>query len=738
MTPTTPGCALSSASSSPGCRGRWARLPAAVLLWAALLVLLCPASPRAEGLDPADDLDQGERSAEVGQDRPFELRFEGNASLGTGKLRAAAIDELGDFRRQGHRRADADDAAFQMEMVYRKEGFPFAAVGYRYEPGVLTFAVTEGPRATVAEVRITGNSAYPAAELQAFFSAKGAGLFGVGRQLFVKSEIEAGASGLRDYYYGSGYTDVVVEKPSYVYSEDRTAVTVSVQIREGIRYFVSAVSFGGDVHPAVQNELDSLSRSLAGKPYYPRRKLQVRSAVLEVYGNLGYPDAVVQIHSCPGEEPGGMVLEAVIGSGPQVRIADVSVTRTGKTRERFIRNRLELAPGDVYDQQKERASFQQLYRTGLFTQVDLELEETAEPGLSNLNVSVVEGPSQELFFEPGWGSYELLRARTGFRQKNLFGTGRIARAEAGVSVKSVDALVGLTDPWFLQTRVTADFPVAYRRREEPSFTREENSGSALFSRKLTGSLTVTAGYVYRATRQLAVKVDEAADEADNSYNLGSLKGQLTFDTRDDLFFPSRGQRHFLSVEHASRNLGGDVGFTRTTGGVRGFLPLTTTTTLGLRYATGLIVPSSEDVSVPLAERFYNGGERTVRSYLESELGPRDLSGDPLGGLAHNTLNLELRQRLFGNFAASAFFDYGNVSPNRGRAERGLPPYASRSELLSETYAQFFQDFRPGVGFGLQYLLPVGPARLDFAFNPDARVDEGERRFVWHFSVGMAF
>jgi len=722
---------LSSVSDRPRLQ-RWQRL---VFGAVAALVLLGPARLGAAGPEPEE---AGAVEPAVDSQRSFTVRFEGNRFLGDRALRAAAVDELGDFHRLGRSRADADDAAFQMEGAYRREGFAFATVAFALTPAALTFTVTEGPRVRLGELRLAGNSAYPSEVLLGFFDPQSTNLLGLGRRWFVKTEIEAGVSGLRDYYYANGYTQVVVEPPTYTYSADRSTVDVVVEVREGQRQVVSAVRFAGDMQTAMQADLDALAADLTGQPYYPRRKLQVRSAVLEQFGNLGYPDAQVRVEDRPGEAPGEVVLEAVLTSGPLVTIGEVTVARTGKTREQFLRNRLELAPGERYDRQKERSSFRELYQTGLFTQVDLALEETAVPERRNLRVAVVEGPSREVFFEPGWGSYERLRARTGFREKNLFGTGRIARAEAGASLLSTDALVGLTDPWFLQTRITADFPVVYKHREEPSFTREEVSLSALFSRPLSDTVTATGGYSYRATRQLHVKVDTTEIPADGSYNLGSLKGQLTYDTRDDLFFPSRGQRHFVSLEYASRQLGGSIGFTRATAGLRGFVPLTASTTLGLRCDSGLMVPSAQDVSVPLAERFFNGGERTVRSFQESELGPRDASGDPVGGLGYNLLNLELRQRLFGNLAGSLFFDYGNVSPNASRADRGLPPYRSRDEVVSDTLDQYFQDFRPGVGFGLQYLSPVGPARLDFAFNPSARIDEGERRFVWHFSVGMAF
>jgi outer membrane protein assembly factor BamA len=203
-------------------------------------------------------------------------------------------------------------------------------------------------------------------------------------------------------------------------------------------------------------------------------------------------------------------------------------------------------------------------------------------------------------------------------------------------------------------------------------------------------------------------------------------------------FPSRGYRGFLSAEYADSFLGSEITLSRLTGGLRYFVPLTKSTILAMRYRTGLIVPGNEDFIVPIAERFFNGGENTVRSFKQSELGPQDKDGNPVGGLAYNVINIELRQRLIGNLTGSVFFDFGNVSPNRSREESGKPPYDSKSDIMSDTFKQYFKDFRAGVGFGLQYQLPVGPARVDLAFNPDRDSDRDEDSVVIHFSVGMAF
>ena len=514
--------------------------------------------------------------------------------------------------------------------------------------------------------------------------------------------------------------------------------SVTVHIEEGIRYVIDDVLFRGDVTAEAQDLLKKPRQELIGKPYFTRRRLILQSRLLEIYGNLGYPNALVDVTEKQGAEPGLVVLAAEITKGPWVTISEILIRGNDKTKKKFIRNRLRLQPGDRFSLNQQQKSFRELYKTGLFSKVDLHLEQREGTDRWPLVVEVTEAPAKEVYFEPGWGSYELLRLKAGFQEKNLLGTGRIFGLEATGSFKAQSLVARLSDPWFLNTKIKADLSGFYSRREEPSFTRKDRGGTLSFTRTLTEHVKATGGYGFRMTD--ISDVDPEIEDVDNvtDYDYASLKAQATYDSRSDLFFPLRGQRSFISVEYADSFLGSQITLTRLTAGVRYFIPLTQSTILGMRYRTGLIVPGADDFNLPIAERFFNGGENTVRSFRQSELGPKDENGEPVGGLAYNVINIELRQRLIGNLTGSLFLDLGNVSPNRTRAEQGEPPYDSKSDIMSDTISQFFKDFRTGVGFGLQYQLPVGPARVDFAFNPDRDSGRDEDFFVFHFAVGMAF
>jgi len=669
----------------------------------------------------------------------FEIIFQGNEALSEAKLRREAATELKAFDEQGHRTADIDDAAYQMQLAYRNAGYAIAEVDYQIEKNDIirvTFTISEGLGVIIQTITFSGNQAFNEDALMAFFEKGRTGLFGMGELPFVRSDFNAAIDEIRQSYIAQGYLDVVVETPKLEFSEDRSFLDCYIAIQEGLQYTVSRIEFRGDIIADAKNNLDRIRQELLGQPYFNRKKLLLQAQVVEVYGNQGFPDAVVDVKRQEKTNPEQVVLDVFIKSGPLINISAIEILGNQRTRSSFIQKRIRLEPGDRYDLSLQKASFRDLYKTGIFSKVDFELKKTDTSDNRVLVVKVEETGSKELFFEPGWGSYEKLRLRVGFQEKNLFGTGRIFGMQATGSLKAQSLIGNLTDPFFLNTDIKAGLNAFYNRREEPSFTRRDIGMSVAMSKNLTEKVLSTGTYMIRNTD--ISDVDETEEKSSENYDFASVKLQATYDTRNDIFFPTSGQRIFASVEQADDFLGSSINLSRLTGGARFFHQITRSTVIGARYETGLLVPGRDEITLPLAERFFNGGESAVRSFKESELGPQNRKGDPVGGYGVNTINIELRQRLIGNLIGTVFVDYGNISPNRSREEQGKSPYDSRSDVISDTFDDFFKGFRPGVGFGFQYLLPVGPARIDFAFNPDRDSDRDEDFFVFHFSVGTAF
>jgi outer membrane protein assembly complex protein YaeT len=677
----------------------------------------------------------GAAGTALAEERSGVVRFRGNEAFDQAWLREEAKESLTSFSKTG-RRSDADDAAWQVENAYLDEGYASVEVRYDYvrsEAGAsVTYLITEGPRVLLERIDLLGDDELSEEDLMKFFEAGG----NQAGEPFIASKIEEAARSVQNYYYGKGYIEAAVSNPLAEFSPDGLRAVVTVKIEEGPRHVVRSVSLAGDVLPAVEEPFAKLAGKLEGSVYRTRERTLLSSRVNEIYQEAGYPDVKVEVEVGRGEEAGDVTLEAIVASGVRVRITGVSIAGNERTKDNFIMKKITVGAGEWYDKRKVVESLTNLGRTGIFSTVEPSFkgEEGAEE--RDMVFRVEEAPSRGVGLEVGWGSYEKARARAAFQEKNLLGRGLLAKAEAGGSTKSRFAGIQVVDTAFLGTKFTASIPVDYTRREEPTYTEKTFEGSLVATRKLSGRVTTSFKYSFQSTETTNIEAEEPEPNRQENYNLGRVRFLLGRDSRNSPFYPARGNKSSLALEIADPALGGEISFLIFTFSDSAFFSLGKRTVLALSLETGLIYPTEEGTAIPIAERFFNGGESTVRSFEESQIGPRDLEGDVLGGLGYNVLNVELRHRVKGSFGLTLFFDAGNVAPNLSPVEQGLPPFENATEAFEAALDDFFSDFRTGLGVGFQYLLPVGPLRVDWAWNPAPR--EGEEDWVVHLTLGMAF
>ena len=152
---------------------------------------------------------------------------------------------------------------------------------------------------------------------------------------------------------------------------------------------------------------------------------------------------------------------------------------------------------------------------------------------------------------------------------------------------------------------------------------------------------------------------------------------MSRDTRDDLLEPQHGTLVSLDGTLAAVAIGSQVGYSKSY--LQGFyyqrlgnprLVFAGGARLGLAdpYTVIAIVSDNEGNSVPVkglpaSERFFAGGDTTVRGYALDTVGtPATISpeGFPIGGNATVILNAELRAPVWRDVGAAFFVDAGNV------------------------------------------------------------------------------
>ncbi len=140
-------------------------------------------------------------------------------------------------------------------------------------------------------------------------------------------------------------------------------------------------------------------------------------------------------------------------------------------------------------------------------------------------------------------------------------------------------------------------------------------------------------------------VDEDVQEAQDTVDISAFTLEAEHDTRDDLFTPHRGSLGRGALEWGDHAFGGNLDYLRTRLSAAWFTPLDERTVLGLAGRLGAILPVRDSSEIPLQERFFNGGQDSVRSFREDGLGPKDEHGNPIGGEAFSVASIELRRTL---------------------------------------------------------------------------------------------
>jgi outer membrane protein insertion porin family len=691
-------------------------LLAAVLAVAVAACATTEPFPPDSGTAPGDSGTAGScQNGDIAEDAAFEVELRGNEEISERLLKRAAGDSL-IVLATGRRTYQADDAAYAMESYCRDEGYHTARVGYKLvgtPPTTAVFDVHEGPRAVLGDISLKGRAGVPRHRLTPFFRGAKTGWIG-GETLFVRGRVENAARTIQAWYRSEGYLDAEVTGPEVTFNKEGTRADVGVVIDAGLQYFIRELRFetDGDVDPSTLREALDCPE---GTPFTRSWAQKAEKRLYAFLRDHGFWRP--QVGGEPDADPssGDVIVRFRIVPGGRRTVGHIAFEGQEKTEEGFLRSFLQVEEGATFHGGRLRETGNRIYGTGLFNRVDVKENARADDRI-DLLFAVEERDPFELSFLGGYGSYEMFRGAVTFSDRNLFGKGLRWTSAVKASMKSLRTETSLTDQAFLDMPLKGTVGAYADRREFPSFLQQDYGGVASVSKR-GGPLQSTIGYSYeQSTTRNAVRELRDTGYVERA-SLGSVFLRWVLDFRDSGVNPHRGSLNELKLEAADEILGGDLDFNRITAHTTWLFPLDGEEEwiLACGARGGLIVRRAGTNIIPLQHRFFNGGDNSVRSFREHELGPK-VGGEPLGGEFFSTARMELRAPLYGNLGSTFFADGGNVRERRGDAD--------------------LRDYRFALGVGLRYGLPIGPVRLDWGWNPNRRT--GEDLWVLHLGVGYAF
>jgi outer membrane protein insertion porin family len=639
---------------------------------------------------------------------------DGIAIAGTAAVPLTELERFNPIERgQPYVQAAAAKAAAAIRDAYRARGFTRTTVQIAVaelgpaggdRPVAVRLNIDEGPRTVVASIGFAGNQVLADPQLHALMTTA------PGRP-YSEADIVAARDRIDLEYRNRGYENVVVD-PVVTLADDAARADVRFDIAEGAQALVDDVIIVGNRRTSTE----TIERALLLKPGQPlgfsaRIESQARLAALGLFRRVvieelrqgGGPsrDVLVQVEEAP---PTTIDYGGGVEGGTRLR----PTGEGGRAEERF-----ELAPRGFFQVGRRNLGGKNR-AVNLFTRVSLRSRDNVVPEGGTLVDRAFEG-------RYGFNEYRVLAT---YREPRAFDT------PADVQVTGI-----------LDQAIRSSFNF---------ITREARAEAGL---RVGPRHTVAGRYSYEHTRLFNERFTDAEkpliDRIFPQVRLSKFSGTFIRDSRNDVVDADRGMFLIADTELAARAVGSEVGFVKTflQGSTYYRLPAERRTVLalgarvgaahGLRRSVPRIAPGGQPIldargqpivdvvqDLPASERFFAGGDTTVRGFSLDRLGTAATispTGFPTGGNGLIVLNGELRVALVGGLGAAGFLDAGNVFLRATDLDLGR--------------------MRAAAGFGFFYRSPIGPIRVDLGFKLDRReLSPGrlERRSVLHLSFGQAF
>lgn len=416
-------------------------------------------------------------------------------------------------------------------------------------------------------------------------------------------------------------------------------------------------------------------------------------------------------------------------------VEDIIPAGNKKIRNKVITREFVQKKGKPFNKFLVRRSVERVYNLGFFDDVNVRmLPGEQDPNNVIIEIDVLEHKTGTITLGAGYSKSDGLMGIVEFGEDNLRGTGDKFKVhwEIGGKKKYKNYQISYLKPWIDSKGTSLGFSF-FNREDEYTDYNEDGSEVAEYNKKSRGfnisfgrqTGEYTRDYLTLESRKDTYKWDDDDSSGfrydknagkgtnwDNgSYNfasdnyvknnfgrINSVTWQKVYDSRDNIYEPTRGRRISYTTQWAGHGLGGDFDFYKFTAEARMYKKLGAKNVLAFRARGGFIQGDA-----PYSQLFTLGGADSLRGYED----------DQFRGKYMYNATLEFRFPIVKKVSGVLFTDIGDAwdAPN-------------------VTWYNSKKTFNYGVGAGVRITTPIGPVKLDYGV--------GKHKNKFHFSFGTQF
>lgn len=554
-----------------------------------------------------------------------------------------------------------------------------------------------------------------------------------------QADVNAGCERVAAIYKDRGYLDVVVGEPEIV-NPGEGKLVLSIPIKEGLLYTLGRSSIANNktfTTPDLERAAAVPSGDVAAMGTITRSA----DAIRDYYESRGYMHTLVVPELDTRGSSGVVDVRFVVAEGRETYVDDVIIRGNSTTRDKVIRRELLVYPEEKYDGVKVRKSESRLRNLGYFSRVTAYDEPTDASNRCDLVFDVEEQRTGAFTAGAGFSSIDKLIGFAEVSQGNFdirgwpfLGGGQKIKLRGEFGQTREAYTLSFVEPWFMDRKLSLGVDLYSQRINDRDYDVLRQGGALSLGVPLAGPNRLDLKYRLEQVETRNADDTNAyvvidGDERKEFYfeeprrTDSSISATLSHDTRDNFFVPTRGLRTYAT----STLMGGPVGFDTELydleAGASYYVPVWRRHVLSLRARAEVVDSYGGTDEVPLSERLFMGGSRTVRGFRYRWVGPKAERADgsdtvrPVGGQSLALANAEYSIPLVSKIRFATFCDAGNA---------WLDPYHFDMDTLAV-----------GAGLGVRFDVPGFPMRFDYAW-PVQKDDPRSRTERFSFWIGYGF
>ena len=643
---------------------------------------------------------------------------------GNKEIEGSDMHEILGFKRgeafQQHMTTEAKE---KIKSLYHEKGFFFVKVDViskKSDKNLMDIhiRVREGEKVGIKNIFFSGNKNFSADELRDQIETKAETWISFLDEsgIYKKDILKLDVFRLEGYYQDNGYLRARVQTPNIKIDEKNKEINISISIEEGSKYRVGKITGKSD-DTVSENDVLKALRMKTGDVYSLSK---VRAGVMsigDIYSERGYAYADVNPITKINENSRTVDVSIEVDRGRKIYVGEITVQGNTRTLDNVIRREFRLKEGALFDSVKLRRSKQRINNLQFFEDVKIDTRRGKASDLVDITTTVTERPTGSVNIGAGFSSSENLIFNAGISQNNFMGTGRRVVFSTSLSSRKTNFNLSLTDPRIFDTTVSAGVDAFNRKTDYYSYKAKKTGAGFRLGKSLSEYDWAGLNYNFADT--------EITDVVTTTYLKAGkritsrISPTFVRDTRDNFLNPSSGSRHVVRFDLAG--LGG-AKFHKMLYETSHYWPIVGKL-VGMLHGQIAWSDGYGDDDLPAFEKYYMGGPKSLRGYTIRNVGPKDGSGNPLGGNQSLLLNAELQYPFTKGFRGFLFYDRGNL-------------YGGGDNISTTSSTWDLANMRDSIGGGIRFLSPFGP--IGFAYGIKLDQATGEESGEFHFSAGNSF